>query len=112
MIYSRWKPTTGGYDYFKANETDVPLGNDLPVPKISGGTKIGVASVDIGRPIPAGAARMGSGPLAIGLIAPTRKAGALSGLGDLVTSTIPAAYLWLSAGLLGGWAIRRAKRGK
>ena len=111
MMYSRWRPTIGGYDYFKSGEREIPLGNDLPIPSLPRGTKIGVASVEAGRDIPAGAQPAGSGALAVGLIAPTKKAGFLSGLGVLATSTIPSSYLWLATGIVSGWAIFKAKRG-
>lgn len=78
MIYSRWRPDTGGYDYFQSAERR-GLGDDLPVPKLTGGTAIGVASTDIGRPAPGALHPAGSGPVAKGSILPLSRQG-LSGL--------------------------------
>lgn len=95
MMYSRWRPDRGGYDYFEAAQR-LGLGDDLPVPRLPAGTAIGVASTDIGRPAPAGMRHVGSGPTARGSILPLSRDG-LSGLGSLVDS-VP---LWAAAGVFG-----------
>lgn len=78
MIYSRWRPEKGGYDYFETSER-YGLADDLPVPKLPGGTAIGVSSLLSGR-MPRGSARhVGQGPYAKGLVMPITRAG-LSGL--------------------------------
>jgi hypothetical protein len=98
MIYSRWRPASGGYDYFKANDRDIPLANDLPVPVLPRGTDIGVASIVAGRPVPAGATHVGAGEVAVGLIAPAAK----SSLQGAITGAIPSNYLYMAAGVVLG----------
>jgi len=100
MIYSKWRPAHGGYDYYQGNDFDIPLANDLPTPVLPSGTDIGVASIDSGRPIPSGAKRVGSGELAKGLIAPAERS-ALQGL----TTTIPGNYFYMAAGVFLGWLV-------
>lgn len=80
MIFSRWRPDTGGYDYFDSPSTRYGLGDDLPVPHPPKATSLGAASTDIGREIPPDARLIGSGPTARGMIAPMNKSG-LTGLG-------------------------------
>jgi hypothetical protein len=86
MIYSRWRPDEGGYDYFAVDLTQ-NINDDLPAPELESATKIGVPSIEAGRPIPAGARKVGSGDEALGLMAPvdanrivrrTRSLGALT----------------------------------
>jgi len=70
MIYSRWDPTTGLYDYFESSER-VGINDDLPVPSMpSSPSPIGVPSNECGRPLPADAVHVGQGEQARGLIAP------------------------------------------
>lgn len=108
MIYSRWRPDIGGYDYFQSSERR-GLGDDLPVPKLSGGTAIGVASTDIGRPSPGALTPMGSGPVARGSILPLSRQGLSGGFGPL--SMAP---WWVTAvlglALVGGiaWELKRS----
>jgi hypothetical protein len=73
MIFSRWQPTTGGYDYYDSPSTRFGLGDDLPVPKFQTMQALGLTigcSTDIGRALPADATKVGSGPLARGMVAP------------------------------------------
>lgn len=105
MIYSKWRPSTGGYDYFEAKGQDIPLGNDLPVPRLSGGTRIGVASIEAGRPVPSGARKAGSGALAKGLVAPTR-----SGALGTLQASVPPSYAWFAGGLFAAWLIRKYRK--
>lgn len=108
MIYSRWRPDVGGYDYFESAERR-GLGDDLPVPKLYGGTAIGVASTDIGRPSPGALRPAGSGPVAKGSILPLSRQG-LSGTFEALSM----APWWVTAGVLGAlalgivWEIRRS----
>lgn len=105
MIYSRWRPDRGGYDYFESSER-IGIANDMPVPTSGGGTNLGVASVTVGRR-PSGPVRyIGSGALARGAIMPTDTTG-LSGL-DLF-SKLPS-WAWLAVGGALGWALSRWKR--
>ncbi len=70
MIFSRWRPDRGGYDYFDSPSTRYGLGDDLPVPQLKNTTEIGVASTDIGRPMPTDAVYVGDGATPQGMIAP------------------------------------------
>jgi hypothetical protein len=103
VIYSKWLPATGGYEYFEAKGRDIPLGNDLPRPNLPAGTSIGVASIESGRDIPSGARKVGAGALARGMVAPTRRSGSLGSL----TSAVPAPYAWFAGGLFTAWLIRK-----
>mgnify|MGYP001579137166 CR=1 FL=1 len=98
MIYSRWRPDTGGYDYFESSER-YALADDLPTPPLGGSSPIGVSSLKCGRPIPMGAAAAGSGRFAKGVIAPLSRAG-LSGDG-IMGMPRWASYLGIGAALAG-----------
>lgn len=74
MIYSKWRPDRGGYDYFQAAERR-GLGDDLPTPRLRPVGPIGVPSTSAGRPMPSGVRRVGSGPIARGVIAPLDRRG-------------------------------------
>lgn len=105
MIYSRWRPDSGGYDYFESTER-YGIGDDLPTPVLWPG-KLGVASTSAGRPMPRGARYIGKGPLPRGVIAPMETAGlamsgislSLGGIGGLVV-----------AGFFGYWLGRRRRK--
>lgn len=100
MIYSRWRPDTGGFDYFESSER-FGLGDDLPVPSLPRGTAIGVSSVLCGRTPRSGSlSPVGSGPAARGVIMPTSRAG-LSGGG---LSSFPAWFL-VAIGAAGAWTV-------
>ncbi len=93
MIYSRFRPDKGGYDYFESPER-FGLGDDLPTPSLPGGTAIGVPSVTAGRvPPKAGLRAVGSGKEARGMIMPTDRTG-LEGIGALAMPNI-----WVSMGV-------------
>lgn len=79
MIYSKWQPDTGRYDYYESNERH-PLGEDLPTPRLPMGTAIGVPSTEAGRALPLHARRVGSGAEARGVVTPMNRSGTL-GLG-------------------------------
>lgn len=101
MIYSRWRPDKGGYDYFETSER-YGLGDDLPVPTLTGGTGIGVPSVTAGRMPPAGALRLvGSGKYARGMIMPTSREG-LEGAGAIA---LPSVWVMLGASAAAGIAL-------
>lgn len=68
IVYSRWDPAHGTYDYFQADQSP-GLNDDLPVPSLPPSTELGVPSTDCGRPIPSGAEYVGTGEWAVGMIA-------------------------------------------
>lgn len=102
MIFSQWKPD-GGYDYYATNARRA-LGSDLPTPRLPSVSEIGVASTDIGRPMPSGAKRVGSGPLARGQVVPMASASGLGALSsaasDIVLLAVAAAFGWWLRGAL------------
>jgi len=69
VIYSRWRPDDGGYDYFSSDERQ-NINDDLPSPDLVPASKIGVPSIEAGRPIPPGVVGAGNGDAAVGLVAP------------------------------------------
>lgn len=99
MIYSRWRPDTGGYDYFETPER-FALADDLPTPSLFKGSDIGVSSLACGRKIPNGAIAVGSGPTAKGVIAPVSRAG----LSGAVAGVFGSGSMWL-------WAVAGAAVG-
>jgi hypothetical protein len=114
MIYSRWKPDTGGYEYLEAPGSH-NINDDLPTPELRPASKIGVPSIEAGRPVPPGAEVVGEGDVAVGIVAPVdparivRRTRSLAGLGDIQQST----YMWLAAGAAGVallWYIAKKRR--
>ena len=102
MIYSRWRPDTGGYDYLETSGTQ-NINDDLPTPELPKATKIGVPSIEAGRPVPAGAQKVGEGDVAVGLVAPVdesrivRRTRSLAGVDGAPSSAV----LWFAAGAAG-----------
>lgn len=93
MIYSRWRPDKGGYDYFESGER-FGLGDDLPTPDLPGGSSIGVPSITAGRLPKNGVLNpVGSGPSARGMVMPTSREG-LEGVGILSSLSV-----WTVAGI-------------
>jgi hypothetical protein len=92
VIYSRWRPDKGGYDYFESSER-YAFSDDLPVPRLPEASSIGVSSLDAGRVPPKGARYVGSGRFAKGVIMPISREG-LSGVG--VAEGIPLAAIALA----------------
>ncbi len=108
MIFSRFRPDTGGYDYFDSPSTRFGLGDDLPVPRLPQTHALGVCSTDIGRALPLDARPIGSGPIARGMIAPMdRSARGIAGF-DL-SSPATKATLAVIAALGLGFLIGRKK---
>lgn len=109
MIYSRWRPDSGRYDYYQAPERR-GLGDDLPTPRLPIGTAIGVPSTEAGRAVPLGAKLVGSGALAKGSIAPMSRAGlaGVAGMLDLMPT-----WMWVATGITIGWVLRQGwKKGR
>lgn len=99
MIYSRWRPDRGGYDYFESAER-AGLGDDMAVPDMPMGTSIGVASTDIGRSPGASVRAVGSGAEARGSVMPMSRAGlSLAGINvGLSLSSIGGVLLGVALG--------------
>ncbi len=93
MIYSKWLPDRGGYQYY-----DVPerrgIGDDLPIPRLTQVSPIGVASTSIGRTPPLAGKIVGFGPLAKGCIMPLDKSGLAGVAGSSVNYWLPVAAIF------------------
>lgn len=93
MIYSCFNDKLGLYEYYE-DDRGHPTNGDLPVP--SNGApdagSIGLPAMDAGRPLPAGARRVGTGWQASGIIVQCSNLGVrgLSGLGQDLTETAKA----------------------
>lgn len=101
MRYSKWLPDRGGYAYYESSQR-LGLGDDLPVPRLSQSSPIGVASTEIGRPLPLGAKLVGYGPLPQGSIVPLDRSG-LGGLG-LGAVDMPRMLMLTALGVAGAFA--------
>lgn len=119
MIYSEWCPDTGGYKYFEAPGTQ-NINDDLPTPDLPPATKIGVPSIEAGRPFPSGAEEVGEGDVAVGVVAPvdkSRRVRRMRSLGEVAAAggdwrcwlggaAFGAFALWLGASI---WYERRGR---
>lgn len=101
MMYSCFNQSTGLYEYFQDDSTR-PINGDLPIPKLPASTgRIGVPSIEAGRPLPGGAKKIGKGWHARGMVVQC----GLKPLGaeeaSLVLEGRPKeAWVWFKAG---GW---------
>jgi hypothetical protein len=69
-LYSVPRPD-GGFDYYRAPEGSRPPQNDdFPAPTVAHPNDLGVSSLTMGRPLPPGSVRVGSGSEAKGSITP------------------------------------------
>jgi hypothetical protein len=101
MIYSKWRPVDGKYDYFKSND-QVGLGDDMPLPPAPiTRSPIGVASVSIGRRPKGFSRHVGTGEMALGSVMPTTS----MSIGSIDKSTVMTG-LALLAGLVIGYGIK------
>ena len=92
MIYSKWRPSDGKYEYFE-DSSQIGLGDDMPVPSVPMmGSPIGVASVVLGRKPTGGFRRVGEGEAAIGAVMPT-VSGSLGIMPDRATVSLGVALL-------------------
>jgi|GEM_PF-2667205 len=80
MMYSCFDQDTGTYKYFEDSKT-IPVNGDLPVPNWLKGrtTKLGVPSLDAGRPLPKEAKPVGRGAQARGMVVQCNAGVGLSG---------------------------------
>lgn len=81
---------SGGYDYYQSPPGVAPgQNNDWDIPNVSHPNAIGVSSLHIGHPLPAGSVRVGSGYEAVGSITPMPGAGGMiSGVEALGTRSL------------------------
>lgn len=86
MIYSCFDQPSGLYRYFEDNR-QIPVNGDLPVPSYlsSRATKLGVPSMEAGRPLPSDAREIGNGLQARGMVVACKQkpSSEVSGLGDI-----------------------------
>lgn len=107
MIYSKWLPDRGGYQYFESSER-LGLADDLPTPSLRASSVIGVASTGAGRPLPMGAKPIGFGKLPKGSIVPFDRSG-LSGL-SASSSTATLVLLGAGAAVAGFFAVKAMRK--
>jgi hypothetical protein len=102
MIYSCFNEKAGHYEYFEDSRGHA-MNGDLPVPSLSGmqAGSVGVPARDAGRPLPAGAKRVGTGWAARGMIVQCRPTSvrSLAGLGATAGTTLPVGALIIGGGL-------------
>jgi len=94
MIFSRFDPSSGLYDYYDAPSSVHGLADDLPVPELGPGTPLGVPSVEVGRSLPNDGRHIGRGERAQGVVMPQ---GNSSALGDWNPMTWHPATITLAA---------------
>lgn len=107
MIYSAFDDKSGLYDYY-VGIGDVPINADLPTPRLPASAgKVGVASIEAARALPAGAKFVGRGWHARGVLA--RRGGALSGgtPADAWIWVKEGGWKWIAGGLAVVWLARR-----
>lgn len=110
MIFSRWNPNAGAYDYFES-PGGPGLNDDLPTPALPPPTKLGVPSTACGRPVPRGAAYVGAGELPQGVLTtPSRP----EGLGEVGLSPFASPWVLASAAAAAAslvtWLVMRRRR--
>jgi hypothetical protein len=112
-IYSVWRPDQGGFDYYEAPEA-YNINDDLPTPDLVEASKIGVPSIEAGRPVPPGAVKAGSGAVARGLIAPVDASRIVRRTRPLAlagTDGISTSAKWAAGGLVAAtllvWVMRK-----
>lgn len=108
MIYSRWRPDRGGYDYFESSERR-GLGDDMPVPRLLAVNSLGAASTEVGRRTSNGLRYVGSGEIARGAIMPLSRTG-LSGL-TTIFDAVPT-WVLVAASITLGWVLGREYKRK
>lgn len=82
VIYSVYNYGTHGYDYFETVSDNV---THAPVPpKAKDPSSLGATADQAAWPLPSGARKVGSGPVARGRIASSARSVGLGGVGDLM----------------------------
>lgn len=102
ITYSVWNPTRGGFDYYEG-AGHLRDGVIAPQPKHLSRSRLGLTPEEAARPLPAGATKIGEGPLPKGLIA-NRKSGVALGAFGLGGDPMDLAFLGFGVYLL--WSVR------
>jgi hypothetical protein len=108
MIYSAWRPDTGGFDYFEHSGA-AGLSDDLPTPRMPRETPLGVPSVEAGRRVPSGSSHIGDGDHAVGMVAPA-DIGRLGGVAEDGDSSPAWWFLAGAAAVAAVWAVDWSRR--
>jgi len=108
MIYSKWLPDKGGYAYYETSERR-GLGDDLPTPRMTAASDLGVASTDAGRALPLGAKLVGCGAVAKGCVTVLDRSG-LNGLGGESASSVMLACAAVASAVAGVVLARKFMR--
>lgn len=109
MIYSKWLPDKGGYAYYETTERR-GLGDDLPTPRLSQASDLGVASTDAGRPLPLGAKLVGYGPVARGCVTVLDRSGLNGFSGSLPSGSLFLVVAAVASAAVGAILTRKALR--
>lgn len=108
MFYSCFDPKRAVYDYFEDEGGAIAINGDLPVPRLPSATQLGVAAIEIGRPLPPTARPAGEGWHARGQIVQCGR----GPLGAIPSAS--AAWDWVASGgwkwIAGGLAIAYVAR--
>ena len=114
MMYSCFDPRSGMYDYFSDGEAGIPINGDLPTPRLPTATKLGVAAIEVGRPMPSSAKRVGQGWRARGQIVQCGKGfdglGLDASLDDVTTWFKETGWKWFLASAAGVAAVYYLRR--
>lgn len=112
MNYSCFDPASGLYDYFE-DATQIPINADLPVPQLpKAAGKIGVPSIDAGRPLPPGARPVGRGWHARGIVVSCGRGspqsmGAMPTASGAVDWVKNGGWMWLLGGAVAVWFVSK-----
>lgn len=102
MIYSKWRPVDGKYDYYEAGGA-IGLGDDMPLPPSPiMRSPIGVASVAIGRTPKGMRKHVGIGEMPLGSIMPTNQ----TSLGVTIDKSTVFVGLLVFGAFAAGYAMR------
>jgi hypothetical protein len=105
VTYSKWRADLGGYELFEAGK-NVPLGNDMPTPRLHASSPIGVSSITVGRSPSGALRRKGISPFPMGSIMPTRSSISLGNIADQARSP----WVVFLVGALVGWGVALLRR--
>jgi len=106
IIWSRWDPSAGLYDYFETEDRP-GINDDLPVPRLPAATELGVPSTEAGRALPSGAVHIGSGEFLVGLAATPAGVDKLSAVPSLSELDGWSLVIGAVSGVFVGWVLWR-----